>query len=903
MYRLSPGRLSALLFWAALMSLTPVLARPVCAQSDQVIYSDSLQNGWQDWGWAPHSYSNSSPTHAGTASVSVTMDAWQGLFLHHSPFDTTPYNSLTFWVHGGQSGGQRLQVQALLSGRPQQAVWLPPLAANTWQQITIPLESLGVAGAYDMDGFWIQDRSGTAQPTFYVDDITLTAGAAAPVTNAPVKVQVDVAANRHPISPLVYGHNYAGSSASDLNCPLNRIGGNNMSRYNWRLNADNRGADWFFQSIAEDNPAPNGRIDSFVQDNLAAGSLSMVTIPTLGWTARVNPDRSKRWSFSVGKYGPQQQTDPWNPDSGNGVRPDGSLVTGNDPYEASMPADVAFMQGCVQHLVGKFGTAASGGVRYYVLDNEPSLWHGTHRDVFPTGASMDQVFTRMRDYGAMIKSVDPSALVVGPEEWGWSGYLYSGYDLQWGTRNGWGYLPDRAAHGGMDYVPWLLQQMKNEESARGRRLLDVLTLHYYPQGGEFWGDTSPAMQRLRNRSTRSLWDPNYTDESWINDRVQLIPRMKAWVAQHYPGTKIGLTEYNWGAENHINGATAQADILGILGREGVDLATRWTVPGPTTPTYKAFQMYRNYDGRKSTFGDVSVGCAVPDPDSLSAFAAQDSRTGAVTVMVISKVLSGDTSVTLNVANFTPAGSAGVYQLTAANVIRQLPDQPVSGGAVTLSVPSQSITLLVLPKAGDTPPAAPTDLTARAGAREVALSWTASPNAASYKIKRSTTSEGPFTTLAAPGTNRYTDTSVSKGATYFYVVTAVNAAGESGSSNEVSVIPYGRAGNDATFVSQSVPNVMRPGRIYEVSVTMQNTGTSTWTRENVYRLGSQSWRDNSIWGTGRVQLASPVPLGGLGTFTFRILAPSPGIYPFHWCMVQEYVEWFGEATRKVSVRCM
>ena len=100
------------------------------------------------------------------------------------------------------------------------------------------------------------------------------------------------------------------------------------------------------------------------------------------------------------------------------------------------------------------------------------------------------------------------------------------------------------------------------------RLLDVFTVHYYPQGGEFSDDVSSAMQLRRNRSTRSLWDPNYVDETWINDKVQLIPRLTGWVNTYYPGTLIGITEYNWGAESHINGATTQADIYGIFGREG-----------------------------------------------------------------------------------------------------------------------------------------------------------------------------------------------------------------------------------------------------------------------------------------------------------------------------------------------
>ncbi len=251
---------------------------------------------------------------------------------------------------------------------------------------------------------------------------------------------------------------------------------------------------------------------------------------------------------------------------------------------------------------------------------------------------MNEIRDKTIEFAQKIKAVDPSALVVGPEEWGWSGYFYSGYDQQWGSQNGWGSLPDRNNHGGADYLPWFLDQMRQRQTATGQRLLDVFTVHYYPQGGEFSDDVSTAMQQRRNRSTRSLWDPNYVDETWINDRVQLIPRLKSWVNANYPGTQIGITEYNWGAENHINGATTQADVYGIFGREGLNMGARWATPAASTPTYKAMKLYRNYDGNKSTFGDTSVAAAVPNPDTVSAFAAQRASDGALTVMVISKYL-------------------------------------------------------------------------------------------------------------------------------------------------------------------------------------------------------------------------------------------------------------------------
>ena len=229
----------------------------------------------------------------------------------------------------------------------------------------------------------------------------------------------------------------------------------------------------------------------------------------------------------------------------------------------------------------------------------------------------------------------------------------------------------------MDYLPWLLRELKQRSDIDGRRVIDVFTVHYYPQGGEFWpdGDVSPAMQLRRNRSTRSLWDPNYIDETWINDRVQLIPRLRNLVTTYYyASTPIGITEYNWGAENHINGATTQADIYGIFGREGLDMGARWTTPATSTPTYKAMKMYRNYDGNRSTFGDTSVRTiSTANPDNLSVFAAERSSDGAVTVMVISKVLSGSTPVSLNLANFAPGAAAQAWQLTSSNTITRLAD--------------------------------------------------------------------------------------------------------------------------------------------------------------------------------------------------------------------------------------
>jgi len=176
----------------------------------------------------------------------------------------------------------------------------------------------------------------------------------------------------------------------------------------------------------------------------------------------------------------------------------------------------------------------------------------------------------------------------------------------------------------------------------------------------------------------------------------LVPRLRNWADSFYlAGTPIAVTEYNWGAEGHINGATTQADILGIFGREGLDMAARWTTPDPSTPTYKAIKLYTNYDNSGSGFGDTSVQAIGPNPDNIATFAALRSFDGALTVMVINKDLSASAPVTINLANFAGTGTAQVWQLTSANQISRLGDVPDVEGSISTSLPAQSITLFVL----------------------------------------------------------------------------------------------------------------------------------------------------------------------------------------------------------------
>jgi hypothetical protein len=679
--------------------------RGTVLRADQIVYDDTLENGWQDWSWSNTNFNYSGAyVHSGSKSYSFTItNAYGALSLNHSAMDSSVYTNLTFWINGGASGGQQLQIYAELSaggGKP--AIALPTLAANNWQQLTFSMAALGVANQPNFTRFSIQDRSGAPEPTFYVDDISLSTNAVTTGTNAPVAITVNAAANRHAISPLIYGVAFASSSSvlQDLNAPLHRSGGNGTTTYNWQNNSWNHAADWYFESIADSPSTAGADGDSFISESKGGGAQAMLTIPIIGWVAKLGPNRTILASYNTNKYGTQTATDPYLSAAGNGVsHATGLDIITNDPTDANLPADTNFQAGWVQHLTNQWGTATNGGLRYYIMDNEWSLWQSTHRDIHPVGPTMDEVFTDYCNYATMVKGIDPNALVAGPEEWGWPGYLYSGYDQSVSSIYNYNPAdyPDRKAHGGQDFGPWFLSQVQQRSQAAGMRLLDIFTLHCYPQEGSVSGNAvDAATELLRNQSTRQFWDTNYLDPSWINNIIMLIPRMRSWVASYYPGTKIGITEYNWGAEPSINGATAQADILGIFGRENLDLATRWTTPDASYPTYKAIKMYRNYDGNKSTFGDTSVQTMVPNPDNLSAFSAVRTADGALTLMVINKDIYNATPVNASLTNFNAIGTAQRWQLTSANVITRLADISFTNSVLKDTAPSQSITLYVLP---------------------------------------------------------------------------------------------------------------------------------------------------------------------------------------------------------------
>ena len=659
-----------------------------------VIYADETINDWKNWSWdTTVDFASTAPVIDGATSMAVTYDqAWAGLYLHiNEQISGSAYDTLQFWIHGGKTGGQKVRL-SLTDGENQalNAGITVSTAPNQWTQVNAPLADLGSPA--QISGIIWQDASNGAQPTLYIDSILLLshspssidtpsskaaiAPTAAPTVeriasllteNTGLTISVDVSADRYAISPDIYGINFAEEElATILKLPVRRWGGNHTSRYNWQKDTFNSDNDWFFESTPVENNNPDAlptgsATDLFVEQDRRLGTKTLLTIPMIGWTTK---DREFNCGFSVAKYGPQQRTDPWRPDCGNGITVDGTPITGNDPADTSIATDTTFAQAWIQHLVNRFGTAAEGGVAYYALDNEPMIWNETHRDIHPEPLSYDELRDRTYAYAAAIKQSDPTAQTLGPVFWGWTAYFYSALDRAEGGR-WWNRTPDRSTHAGVPLVPWYLQQMREYEQENGIRILDYLDLHYYPRSAGVAlapvGNEETATRRLR--TTRSLWDRAYVDESWIEEPVYLIPRMREWVEDNYPGTKLAITEYNWGALDHINGALTQADVLGIFGRERLDLATLWEPLAADQPYAFAFRMYRNYDGAGSTFGDINVQSTSTDQDRLSVYAAQHSTDGLLTIILINKT-SNTLISDINLQGVTLGSNAQVYRYSS-----------------------------------------------------------------------------------------------------------------------------------------------------------------------------------------------------------------------------------------------
>ncbi len=533
-----------------------------------------------------------------------------------------------------------------------------------------------------------------------------------------VQMTVDVLANRHAISPLVYGVNFPNNAAyiTDSGATLVRWGGNASTRYNW-VNFDTNAAnDWYFINRAFGNAPPYQDSVQFVSSMAAAGGDPLMTIGMLPWVAK----DSTSYSYSVAKYGPQCKASPYNSDQGNGQLTDCKTnLTGNDPHDAHVPlldgppqsgdpAGSVYRNQWVAALAPAFGTAP----HFYDMDNETDIWGGTHHDVHPNPSGYDELRDVFLTESRALKSWDPQAVRFGPVSCCWWFY--------WNGANG----NDKPAHAGIDFLPWWLNEVYWSDQVVGTRSLDVFDFHAYPDAPDFTTWTTANKQALALRVIRDWWDPAYPSESWLGSNQNVtqiepvptrpfrIPRIRAMVDSIYPGpisglcpwiangacpeTPISITEWNaaFAGESDFSTALVDADAFGILGRERVWAATRWTAADPTTAAYQALKLYRNYDGQHSTFGTTTVSATNSgDPNLLSTYAALDATGAKLTLVVVNKDPNNADQAQLAINGFTP-GQVTTYTLSLANQT-QIVGSSTRAWSATQTFAPYSATLLVI----------------------------------------------------------------------------------------------------------------------------------------------------------------------------------------------------------------
>ena len=217
--------------------------------------------------------------------------------------------------------------------------------------------------------------------------------------------------------------------------------------------------------------------------------------------------------------------------------------------------------------------------------------------------------------------------------------------------------------------------MRAASNSQGRRLLDVLDLHWYPEAQddnnvritEFQATDTNYTARMQ--APRTLWDSGYIEKSWIgqwfSSYLPLIPEVLASINSYYPNTKLAFTEYNYGGQDHISGGIAQADVLGIFGKYGIYLSTYWG--GNGSYTNAAFRLYRDYDGADSTFGDTSVSASMSDKVNSSVYASMFAgKNNELHLVVLNKNLTETINGTFNLSSPCPYTSGRVWAFNSSS---------------------------------------------------------------------------------------------------------------------------------------------------------------------------------------------------------------------------------------------
>lgn len=522
-----------------------------------------------------------------------------------------------------------------------------------------------------------------------------------PLPPAAATATVTLGKPAHDISPHIFGVNWGSAKAlTDLGATGNRWGGNRTTKYNWKDDIDSAGSDWFFLNDYGAEPGTPETAKSyyrFIKETLSAKAAVNFTIPITPWIAKKHPTKGQRYcSYPTSLYPKQERTD--GQGCGNGRTPDKKPIFGNDPNLGMTKNTPELQKEFVQNVVKLFGRADKGGVAFYSLDNEPGLWMHTHRDSMPKGISAGDLVRMNVEYAAAVKAADPSAKVIGFASWGPKELAGSNFDyFEPGVPNGhereekWSFQ-EQPKRGGDSQLVYYLKELKKAEAKAGKRLVDVVDIHWYPEvyAKNSLGRTErtlndvaydPAFTPVQFEALREWWDPTFVPEkpleSWTydpdpqKDRLwrpyhPVIASLRKILDTHYPGTKLAINEYDTGSPEHYHGALLRAAALGYFMQEDLYMAQNWHQTGSSHHIYFAQKLYGNYDGQGSRVGGKFVPAKSSHAD-LYAFGAKRRGTSTVVLVNRNKTTPIDAVVALpgaasKVRTFTLAESLGLRLL-------------------------------------------------------------------------------------------------------------------------------------------------------------------------------------------------------------------------------------------------
>lgn len=547
-----------------------------------------------------------------------------------------------------------------------------------------------------------------------------------------VTFNINTAEARAPISPYIYGSNF--TLGEDENLAARRIGGNRLTGYNWENNYSNAGADWYHHSdqyLVRDLPThlkeiPGIVLTDFHDSCIQAGMYSLVTLQMAGC---VSADKNGAVT--------EQQTAPsyrWKEVVYAKPGPFCDPCSGPD-----LTDDYVYMDECVNFLVERYGDASTPtGIKGYSLDNEPALWSHTHPRIHPAQPTCREIIDRSVALASAIKDVDPCAEIFGPVLYGFSAFENFQSAPDWSSvRNGYEWF--------LDYY---LDQMSQASERQRRRLLDVLDLHWYPEakgGGNRITDSlssySRANAEARMQAPRTLWDPDYIEDSWIGQWRQsylpILPKILDSIDSYYSGTKLAITEFNYGAPEHFSGGIAMADVLGIFIKYGLYMSNYWGDDGDYVSA--AYKIYRDYDGNNSTFGDTKVEAVMSDKQNSSIYASvsriNDSK---LHLIVINKNFDYSINAIFNINSRTNYISARVWAFdsSSSDISEISPVEQITNNSFSYTICPLTVCHIVL-DAEIAPPAQATNPnpadTAVDVSRAANLSWIAGTYAASHDV--------------------------------------------------------------------------------------------------------------------------------------------------------------------------